>query len=143
MFYITELVLNYFLGYVISCVVAKHTMWAVDCIAYLFSNYPPAQNQYMQEKILGNDFLREYMRGLYSHSREYRKIFLRRYFPSILQKMIGEFTRCEYMPPCIRTRANTGKYSWRIIYVSVSCQGVIYQLCNLFLHYRIGLELIM
>ena len=25
---------------------------------------------------------------------------------------------------CIRTRANTGKYSWRIIYVLVSCQGV-------------------
>ena len=27
---------------------------------------------------------------------------------------------------CIRTRANTGKYSWGIIYVLVSCQGV----CN-------------
>ena len=26
---------------------------------------------------------------------------------------------------CIRTRANTGKHSWRIIYVLVSCQGVI------------------
>ena len=26
---------------------------------------------------------------------------------------------------CIRTRANTGKYSWQIIYVLVSCQGVI------------------
>ena len=26
---------------------------------------------------------------------------------------------------CIRTRANTGKYSWGIIYVLVSCQGVI------------------
>ena len=25
---------------------------------------------------------------------------------------------------CIHTRANTGKYSWRIIYVLVSCQGV-------------------
>ena len=26
---------------------------------------------------------------------------------------------------CIHTRANTGKYSWRIIHVLVSCQGVI------------------
>ena len=26
---------------------------------------------------------------------------------------------------CIRTRANTGKYSWRIFYVLVSCQGVL------------------
>ena len=29
---------------------------------------------------------------------------------------------------CIRTRANTGKYSWRIIYVLVSCQGVLQKL---------------
>ena len=27
---------------------------------------------------------------------------------------------------CIRAQANTGKYSWRIIYVLVSCQGVIF-----------------
>ena len=26
---------------------------------------------------------------------------------------------------CIHTRANTGKYFWRIIYVLVSCQGVL------------------
>ena len=31
-FYITELVSNYFLGYVISCVVAEHTMCASDYI---------------------------------------------------------------------------------------------------------------
>ena len=37
--------------------------------------YPPAQNQYMQEKFLGNYFFREYMRGLYSHSRESGNIF--------------------------------------------------------------------
>ena len=29
---ITELVSNYFLSYVISCVVAKHTMWTSDYI---------------------------------------------------------------------------------------------------------------
>ena len=27
--------------------------------------------------------------------------------------------------PCIRTRANTGKHSWRTIYALVPCQGVI------------------
>ena len=31
-FYITELVLNYFLNYVISCVVSKYTMWTLDYI---------------------------------------------------------------------------------------------------------------
>ena len=30
--YITELVSNYLSGYLISCVVAKHTMWTSDCI---------------------------------------------------------------------------------------------------------------
>ena len=36
--YIAELVVNYFLGYVISCVVTEHTMWASDYITSLFSN---------------------------------------------------------------------------------------------------------
>ena len=36
LFYITELVSNYFLGYVISCVVAKRSMWTLDYITYLF-----------------------------------------------------------------------------------------------------------
>ena len=36
--YIAELVSNYFSSYVMSCVVAKHTMWASDYIAELFSN---------------------------------------------------------------------------------------------------------
>ena len=36
--YIAELVSNYFLGYVISRVVTKHTMWASDYITELFSN---------------------------------------------------------------------------------------------------------
>ena len=30
--YMTELVSNYFLGYVICCLVTEHTMWASDCI---------------------------------------------------------------------------------------------------------------
>ena len=32
LFYIADLVSNYFLGYVISCVVAKHNMWTWDHI---------------------------------------------------------------------------------------------------------------
>ena len=50
-------------------------------------NYPPAQNQYMQEKILG-EFI--FARGLYSLLREYRKIFLRDHF-RILAKFLREF----------------------------------------------------
>ena len=37
-FYITELDSNSFLGSVISCIVAKHTMWTVDYIIELFLN---------------------------------------------------------------------------------------------------------
>ena len=35
---ITELVWNYFPSYVMSCVVAKHTMWTSDYIPQLFLN---------------------------------------------------------------------------------------------------------
>ena len=41
-------------------------------------NYPPAQNRYMQEKILEElIFARECMWGLYSHECEYRLQFFR------------------------------------------------------------------
>ena len=45
-------------------------------VAQRVSKYPAAQNQYMQKKILREFILNlcEYMRGLHSHSREYRKI---------------------------------------------------------------------
>ena len=64
------------------------------------------------------------MRGLYSHSREYRKIFLRSHFLHIRQIPEGNDSGAYTCRACIRTRANTGKYSWGIIYVLVSCQGV-------------------
>ena len=63
--------------------------------------------------------------GLYSHSREYRKIFLRSHFLHISQILEGNYFGAYTCRACIRTRANTGKYSWGIIYVLVSCQGVI------------------
>ena len=87
--------------------------------------YPPAQNQYMQEKNLGELNFREYMRGLYSHSREYRKIFLRSHVLHISQILEGIYFGAYTCRACIRTRANTGKYSWGIIYVLVSCQRVV------------------
>ena len=64
------------------------------------------------------------MRGLYSHSREYRKIFSRRCFPYSCAKFLGNSFSANTCCACICTCANTGKYSWRIIYVLVSCQGV-------------------
>ena len=66
------------------------------------------------------------MRGLYSHSREYRKIFLRDRFPHIVQILKGIHFGANTCRACTRTLGNTGKYSWRIIYVLVSCQGVLY-----------------
>ena len=75
--------------------------------------------------------MREYMWGLYSHSREYRKIFLRDHFPHISQILEGLHFCASTCCACIRTHANTGKYSWRIIYVLVSCQGVIFYRCRL------------
>ena len=43
-------------------------------------------------------------------------------FSQILEEIHFGANRCR---ACIRTRANTGKKSWRIIYVLVSCQGVL------------------
>ena len=67
------------------------------------------------------------MRGLYSHSREYRKIFLRNDCPDILQLLGGNSYRCEYM-----LRLEYRKNSRRIIYVLVSYQalGVFVCLCR-------------
>ena len=63
-----------------------------------------------------------------SHPREYRKVFLRDHFPHSSQILEGIHfwhfgtNTCR---ACIRTRANTGKKSWRIIYVLVSCQRYV------------------
>ena len=60
----------------------------------------------------------------FSHSREYRKIFLREHFPHISQILEGIHLGANTCRACIRTRASTGNNSWQIIYVLVSCQGV-------------------
>ena len=71
------------------------------------------------------------MQGLYSHSREYRKIFLRYHSPHISQILEGLHFGANTCRACIRTRANTGKESWRIIYVLVSCQGVLSEITEM------------
>ena len=107
-------------------------------LSIFFSNYPLAENQYMQEpKSWGIHFLCEYMRGLCSHSRECRKIFLRDHFPHISSFLDGLHFGANTCRACTRIRANTGKKSWRIIYVLVSCQGAITPKLRLHLHFLI------
>ena len=95
----------------------------------------------MKVKILRNSFLHEYMRGLYSHSREYRELLLRKYFRNMYLHLfplhLYGYSSCIHTPQVpihtnmfgeliSVTRANTGKHSWRMIYVLVSCQGVVF-----------------
>ena len=49
------------------------------------------------------------MQGLYLHSREYRKLFLREHFPHVSQILEGLHLGANTCRACIRTRANTGK----------------------------------
>ena len=78
-----------------------------------------------RKKFLGNQSFRECMRGLYSHSRNYRKLFLGSHLLRISQIFEGNYFGAYTCRACIRTRANTGKYFWGIIYVLVSCQAVL------------------
>ena len=88
--------------------------------------YPPAQNQYMQGNILANQSLREYMRGLYSHSREYRKRLFSNYFLNALQNIGGEFISMRIHAAIVFAPSQIQEQFWRIIYVLVSCQGVFH-----------------
>ena len=49
-------------------------------LSYSDRPYPPAQNQHMQDKVFEEIISRKHKWGLYSHSREYRRIFSRNYF---------------------------------------------------------------
>ena len=49
---------------------------------------------------------------------------MRSHFLHISQILEGNYFWAYTCRACIRTRANTGKYFWGIIYVLVSCQGV-------------------
>ena len=51
-------------------------------------------------------------------------------FPHVSQLLDGLHLGANTCRACIRTPANTGKYSWRIIYVLVSRQGVCLNRCE-------------
>ena len=97
-------------------------------------NYPPAQNQYTQEKILGEFiFARVHAGPVFARVRIQENI-LEEVFPEYFAKFLGELTLCEYMPRlyshpreyrniflgganylCIgRAR---GYFSWHVLYV--------------------------
>ena len=60
--------------------------------------YPPAQNQYMQEKNLGElIFVRIHAGPVFALARIQENIF-EESFPEYFAKFLGEFARCEYMP---------------------------------------------
>ena len=86
--------------------------------------HPPAQNRYMQEKILGElIFARIHAGPVFALARIQENI-LRNHFPHICRLLGGIHLGANTCRACIRTPANTGKYFWRIIYVLVSCQGL-------------------
>ena len=79
----------------------------------------------MQEKNLGElIFSRIHAGPVFALAQIQENIFLRSHFLHISQILEGNYFGAYTCRACIRTRANTGKYSWRIIYVLVSCQGV-------------------
>ena len=85
--------------------------------------YPPAQNRYMQENILGELFLARIHAGpVFALTRIHEHVF-EGSFAAYSQILEGIHFGANTCRACIRTRSNTGKYSWRIIYVLVSCQG--------------------
>ena len=91
---------------------------------YMVGTTPRHKTNTCRKKFLGNYFLRQYMRGWYSRSREYRNMLLRSNFRHISHIWGGVHVGANTRRACIRTRANTGRYSWGIIYALVSCQGV-------------------
>ena len=85
---------------------------------------PPAQNQYMQETSLGElVFVRIHAGPVLALTRIQENIF-EDHFLHISRILAGIQFGANTCRACIRSRTNTGKYSWRIIYVLVSCQGV-------------------
>ena len=91
---------------------------------------PPAQSQYMQEKNLGElIFVRIHAGPVFALARIQENIF-EDVFPEYFAKFLGEFTRCKYMPCLYSHLGEYRKFSWQMIYVLVSCQGVIDLLAN-------------
>ena len=119
--------------------ILQHTAWSLCDTPLLWvpnsfgilslaqhEKYPPAQNQYMQEKILGElIFARIHVGACIRTRANTGKYFwggISRVFCQILR---GNSLGANTCRACVRTRATTGKCSWRIIYALVSCQGVL------------------
>ena len=79
----------------------------------------------MQEKFLGELIFARIPAGpVFALARIQENVF-EDHCPHIGQILEGIHFGANTCRACIRTRANTGKYSWRTIYVLVACQGVI------------------
>ena len=102
----------------------------------LKQRYPPHKANTGRKLLLRNHSFRECMWGLYSQSREYRnlirgnifKVCIRTFAPSLRMDVVALFIHpwCQYIKTSgeFSCQCEYRKYSWRIIYVLVSCQGV-------------------
>ena len=90
----------------------------------LFKEVRVFKDQYMQEKFLGELIFSRIDAGpVFALARIQENIF-EESFLHLSQILEGNYFGAYTCRACIRTRANTGKYFWGIIYVLVSCQGV-------------------
>ena len=86
-----------------------------------FSEYPPGQNQDMQEKILGELIsARIHVGPVFALARMQENIF-EEVFPEYFDKFLGEFTRCEYMP---RLYSHPREYR-KILLANYLCIGFV------------------
>ena len=107
----------------------------INVVLLCFTHHAPQHNtNTCMQNFLGYSFLHQYTRRLYWHSRECRKLFLVIicricHICPILEGIHVGANQCRV---CIRTRANTGKHSWQIVYVfNVSCKRVCHMLDRL------------
>ena len=83
--------------------------------------YPPAQNQYMQEKFLGElIFPRIHAGPVFALAPIQENIF-EEVFPEYCAKFLGEFIRFEYMP---RLYSHPGEYR-KILPANYLCIGFV------------------
>ena len=78
---------------------------------------PPGTKPIHAGKILGELIFARIQAGpVFALTRIQENICLRSHFPHVSQILEGLPFGADTCRACIRTRANTGKYSWRIIY---------------------------
>ena len=91
------------------------------------SRYPPAQNQYMQEHIIGELILAQiHAGGLLSNSCEYREIIFEEFFSACLREILeGIHFGANTCPSCILTRANTGQNPGEVLCIGFRAWGYV------------------